>query len=212
MPALQSRVLDTLPVSYSDQLVALARDASMACLTDRSNADALWHAYIAALRAESAPFPKAILPAYFVSSAAPRDEEGFVAAAIAHAAFILELDLPVDVIDAFTLAHRGERSLTGDQLDALIAAKQEHVIWSALAWIEAEPFFRVVTFPLSFDTNVLEVWWPALRPTTHPALVHLPDGSWQEHCDESLGNEFWTGFADANGLRLGRGTLVMRLP
>jgi hypothetical protein len=167
-------------LAYSSELVDLARTASLAVLQRASDAEPLFRAYIAALRAESEPYPKAILPAYFVTGVDPRAEDGYIAAAIAHAAFILELALPTDVIDTFTIAARHERRCSAKELAVIIATGSAHVVWSLNGVGASDPVYTVTTFPAAFPANAIEVWWPLIRPCEAPVLRLLPDGSWQE--------------------------------
>jgi len=167
-------------LSYSPELVALARDASLAVLQHSPDAEPKFRAYIASLRAESAPYPKAILPAYFVTGVDPRAEDGYIAAAIAHAAFILELALPMDVIDTFTAATRRERRCSASERAAIVASRKAHVVWSLSSIPEAVPSYTVTTFPATFPAAAIEVWWPLIRPSETPVLRLQLDGSWQE--------------------------------
>lgn len=168
------------PLFYSTELVDLARDASLAMLQHSPGAEPKFRAYIASLRAESSPYPKAILPAYFVTDVDPRAEDGYISAAIAHAAFILELALPTDVIDTFTAAARRERRCSSDERAAVVAARKAHVVWSLSSAPQAVAAYTVTTFPLTFPASAIEVWWPLIRPSETPVLRLQVDGSWQE--------------------------------
>ncbi len=200
-------------LSYSPELVTLARAASLAFHLRAADADSKMQSYVDQLRDESAVYAKALLPHYFHASNDPLAEEGYIAASMAHAAFIHNLDLPEAVIEAFAIAAHAECACTDSQLDALIAAGDNHVVWWNRGIQNGAPEYGVITFPASFPAEAIEVWWPLLRACEASVLSHTDDGSYQHHCRECHGLEVWRFSgkvppATTHSVRLLRGTML----